>query len=152
MDRQVVKEVVTEDGHSIPSMDLGANLTSFAINFIMELFHPAMQNLPNAMEANAGCVQSDACIECLRKADSYSGKHSWRGAKCDASCYPDGAVADEAVKRLNELKDMNEPFFLAVGFKRPHLGWMAPQSYFDLYDVNNVSLAKHRMPPKTCLE
>ena len=109
---------------------------------------PAMQNLPNAREANAGCVQSDACIECLRKADSYSGKHSWRGAKCDASCYPDGAVADEAVKRLNELKDMSEPFFLAVGFKRPHLGWMAPQSYFDLYDVNNVSLAQHRMPPK----
>jgi len=53
---------------------------------------------------------------------------------------PDGATAAEAVKRLRDLKAKPEPFFLAVGFLKPHLPFVAPKKYWDLYDPNQIPL------------
>ncbi|PHX84715.1 MAG: iduronate sulfatase, partial [Opitutia bacterium] len=53
---------------------------------------------------------------------------------------PDGAAAAEAVKRLHELKSKGKPFFLAVGFAKPHLPFVAPKKYWDLYDPNTIPL------------
>ncbi|NND98223.1 MAG: sulfatase-like hydrolase/transferase [Pirellulaceae bacterium] len=50
----------------------------------------------------------------------------------------DGQVADTAVATLRRLATTDEPFFLAVGFIKPHSPYVAPQKYFDLYD--DVSL------------
>lgn len=55
--------------------------------------------------------------------------------------YSDGAMANYAVNQLKELKNASSPFFLAVGFKKPHLPFVAPKKYWDLYDRNKVSLA-----------
>lgn len=44
----------------------------------------------------------------------------------------DGRIANEAVAALGELQ--NRPFFLAVGFHKPHLPFSAPKRYWDLYD------------------
>lgn len=51
---------------------------------------------------------------------------------------PDGAAAAEAVKRLATLKAQGQPFFLAVGFAKPHLPFVAPKKYWDLYDPNAI--------------
>ena len=51
---------------------------------------------------------------------------------------PDGATAAEAVKRLHDLKAKGKPFFLAVGFLKPHLPFVAPKKYWDLYDPNQI--------------
>jgi iduronate 2-sulfatase len=48
------------------------------------------------------------------------------------AAYYDGRVADEAVRVLGELKQ--GPFFLAVGFWKPHSPFNAPKKYWDLYD------------------
>ncbi|MHC4879005.1 MAG: sulfatase-like hydrolase/transferase, partial [Planctomycetota bacterium] len=53
----------------------------------------------------------------------------------------DGKVADKAVATLQQLRDTDKPFFLAVGFIKPHSPYIAPKKYFDLYD--DVSLASH---------
>jgi iduronate 2-sulfatase len=53
---------------------------------------------------------------------------------------PDGATALEAVKRLHALKAKGEPFFLAVGFLKPHLPFVAPKKFWDLYDPNTIPL------------
>ena len=36
---------------------------------------------------------------------------------------------------------------MAVGLKRPHLGWFAPQSFYDLYPPETTDIATHRQPP-----
>ena len=51
---------------------------------------------------------------------------------------PDGFTAAEAVRRLHELKARREPFFLAVGFLKPHLPFVAPKKYWDLYDPTQI--------------
>jgi arylsulfatase A-like enzyme len=57
----------------------------------------------------------------------------------------DGQVADAAVKALRESKAREEPFFLAVGFIKPHSPFIAPKRYFDLY--RDVSLPSHTRFP-----
>ncbi len=50
----------------------------------------------------------------------------------------DGFTCQEAVKRLHNLKSGSEPFFLAVGFLKPHLPFVAPKKYWDLYDPATI--------------
>ena len=83
---------------------------------------------------------------------SKAGKPSHSGADCPDSCYPDGAVADEIVARLHKVAAARQagssaPFFLAAGFKRPHLGWFAPEKWFEQYPPNATAIAKHTTPP-----
>ncbi len=63
--------------------------------------------------------------------------------------YPDGLIADEAVRQLKRLKNGKKPWFLAVGFFKPHLPFTAPRQYWDLYDRKKIELAKYRERPKS---
>jgi iduronate 2-sulfatase len=62
--------------------------------------------------------------------------------------YKDGQVADLAVKTLRGLKNKAEPFFLAVGFAKPHLPFVSPKKYWDLYDAAKIPLAPNPYRPK----
>lgn len=55
--------------------------------------------------------------------------------------YDDGAIGAYAVKELKELAARDEPFFFAVGFKKPHLPFVAPKKYWDLFDRDTIDLA-----------
>lgn len=50
--------------------------------------------------------------------------------------YPDGKLALLAVDTLTRLKQQSQPFFLAVGFFKPHLPFNAPKRYWDLHDAS----------------
>jgi iduronate 2-sulfatase len=64
------------------------------------------------------------------------------------NAYTDGAIAELGVQTLRELKEREEPFFLAVGFLKPHLPFNAPKRYWDLYDPEAIRLADNPFPPK----
>ena len=59
----------------------------------------------------------------------------------DSTLY-DGQVADRAVASLKELRQKpDEPFFLAVGFIKPHSPYIAPKKYWDLYNPATIDIA-----------
>lgn len=75
-----------------------------------------------------------------------------RGAATESADVPDGAYADgqialEAVKRIEAAKGKDEPFFLAVGFLKPHLPFVAPQKYWDLHDPAALPMPLRITPP-----
>ena len=63
---------------------------------------------------------------------------------------PDTQSADYAVKTLsewNKAPEGDDKFFLAVGFHKPHLPFVCPQKYFDLYPESAINLPKNPDPP-----
>ena len=63
--------------------------------------------------------------------------------------YMDGKRAAEATRILEDLaSDQRQPFFLAVGFAKPHLPFVAPQKYWDLYERENFSMPPNQSIPE----
>ena len=62
--------------------------------------------------------------------------------------YIDTQVLEKSIQDLNKLKQIDKPFFLAVGFSKPHLPFNAPKKYWDLYDSTDIQLANNRYAPK----
>lgn len=62
--------------------------------------------------------------------------------------YFDGRIAALALEALGELSQREAPWFLAVGFWKPHADFNAPKSYWDLYDRSNIPLPVHPDPPE----
>lgn len=61
--------------------------------------------------------------------------------------YHDGALADMAVDAMRDAEERDKPFFLAVGFVKPHLPFVAPEKYWDLYDRDDIQLPDRNTPP-----
>ena len=62
-------------------------------------------------------------------------------APCDDEGLPDGLTAKLAVEKLRTLAAADEPFCLAVGFFKPHLPFVSPKKYWDLYDEREIGIS-----------
>jgi iduronate 2-sulfatase len=71
---------------------------------------------------------------------------AWEAPEVDDHETMDGRIAVRAMELLEEMRD--EPFFLAVGFHKPHLPFVAPKAYWDLYDGEAFAAAPSRSAPK----
>ena len=60
----------------------------------------------------------------------------------------DGAIARQASVALERLAKQDKPFFLAAGFIRPHLPFVVPRKYWDMYDAKKLKLADNPFLPK----
>ena len=82
-------------------------------------------------------------------ADQYEnrGGPPYEHAAVPDTAYPDGIVAARAVETLRQLSQRDQPFFLGVGFYKPHLPFNAPQRYWDLYDSTDVERSAFPDPP-----
>lgn len=67
---------------------------------------------------------------------------SWLADEGRDSEQTDGIAALEAVRLLERFKRDNQPFFLAVGFYRPHTPYVAPKEYFALYPRDRIDLPR----------
>lgn len=86
-----------------------------------------------ANQAQVSASSKAAPTECANVADN---------------AYADGMIADEAIARLQAAKAKpGEPWFLGVGFLKPHLPFCAPKKYWDLYDLEKFPMPSVRTPP-----
>jgi hypothetical protein len=69
---------------------------------------------------------------------------AFEGADVPDNTFQDGKVADLAVSTLRDLGTKPTPFFLAVGFTKPHLPFVSPKKYWDLYDPAKIQLSDQR--------
>jgi arylsulfatase A-like enzyme len=77
---------------------------------------------------------------------------AFESADVPDNTFQDGKVAEMAIAALGQMKQRNEPFFLAVGFVKPHLPFVAPKRYWDLYDPAKIQLAPNKFRPKNSPE
>jgi arylsulfatase A-like enzyme len=62
--------------------------------------------------------------------------------------YHDGKDALAAIEELGRLAQLDRPFFLALGFHKPHLPFNAPRRYWEMYDPETIPLAANPFEPE----
>ncbi|MBU3005373.1 sulfatase [Paraglaciecola arctica] len=108
-------------------------------------------DIENLSASHFSAPQPNWGLESNQKLLGKKGGHKnlppYESAPVEDDFYEDGKVAEAAVREIKQLTDNKTPFFLAVGFKKPHLPFRAPSKYWDLYDANQLELAKNRTLP-----
>ncbi len=90
----------------------------------------------------------------LPESKAPEGTKGWGGgapyecADAPEDTYFQYQLADAAIARLREIKKSDKPGFLAVGFTKPHLPFVAPKKYWDLYKREELKLAPNPFAPK----
>ena len=109
---------------------------------------------PRGQWIGRGYLSPETQALCRRLAEQAGGRPdrgpAFEAADVPDNAYFDGLLADRAVEELRRLKD--RPFFLAVGFIKPHLPFCAPRKYWDLYKRADMPLSDQKdwpdgMPP-----
>ena len=73
---------------------------------------------------------------------------AYEKADVEDHAYPDGFNTLLAIQSLRTLAKQEKPFFLALGFLKPHLNFTAPKKYWDMYDAEKIPMATHTERPK----
>lgn len=74
---------------------------------------------------------------------SFGGSLSWYASPKDDAFHTDGLMADDARWVLERCaKKQDRPFFLALGFFRPHTPYVSPKSYFDRYPAAQMPVVQ----------
>ncbi len=101
------------------------------------------------LPANRGPSREEARFEGRANPGKLPRGSATEMADVDDDTYDDGRIAAEAVRRLHAAAAApGKPFFLAVGFLKPHLPFVAPKRYWDLHDPASLPLPATRRPPE----
>ena len=100
------------------------------------------------LEKVGGKVTSDKGEEVEATGNVRMRAHATESANVPEEDYIDGNLEIMAIEALNRLapkalaadEKERQPFFLGVGFRKPHLPFCAPKKYWDLYDRSNIPL------------
>jgi len=115
-----------------------------------KVYHHAKDDSLAWDEIWSPAVKYDYATEEYReiRATTYRGM-PMENADVPDSAYRDGKLALKAIGDLRKLKDENKPFFLALGFYKPHLPFTAPKKYWDKYNRKDISLPANYLQPET---
>jgi iduronate 2-sulfatase len=96
---------------------------------------------PEALPYNNPCYGWGLqCYPCPKQANTTM---PW----CEHEALDDTLTVEHALMHLEAAALHKKPFFLGVGFHKPHLPWQAEKKYFDMYPLQNVTNAKSPHAP-----
>lgn len=104
--------------------------TFFRDDASFDFFYSAHSSSPDIGKQGAGRKLGDGTVNWAR----------WVAAEGGDLAQPDGMLAAEAVRVIEENHD--EPFFVSVGFHKPHDPFIAPKEYFERYPLRDIPLAE----------
>ncbi|WP_395744344.1 sulfatase-like hydrolase/transferase [Prosthecobacter sp.] len=95
--------------------------------------------------------ETDEKLKAIKKLPADKRPKLVRGPPYEAADEPDDVYSDaktaaKAIETLQRLKDMGKPFFLGVGFHKPHLPFTCPQKYWDMYPADTIRLPDNYKP------
>ena len=106
-------------------------------------------------EKDGGQIQSDfqdpisiARIENAERGEYGKKQPTFEYPDVDNYAYNDGKITKRAINKLKALKSKNKPFFMAIGYVSPHLPFIQPKKYWDMYDHDAIKLADNSFQPK----
>jgi arylsulfatase A-like enzyme len=106
-------------------------------------------------EKDGGQIQSDfqdpksiARVENAGTGEYGKKQPTFEYPDVDDYAYNDGKITKKAIDKLKILKRENKPFFMAIGYVSPHLPFIQPKKYWDMYDHNAIKLADNSFQPK----
>jgi iduronate 2-sulfatase len=94
-----------------------------------------------------GYVTPEA-IEKITLNTKYNRGPAYEFAPVNDTIYKDGLNTQNALKKMEELSKDNVPFFLSVGLSKPHLPFVAPKKYWDMYPSSTIKITEIRKRPK----
>lgn len=125
------------------------------VSFVEPDLRPAEYNTPELIDRDPESFYFDEELKrelaevrrqrLEKNPNAYAGGWAY-GRSTEASDAPDdafydGAQTQLALDTLKRLKKDEQPFFLALGYYRPHLPFVAPKKYWDLYDRDRIPAA-----------
>ena len=131
-------------------MDNGYETISYG-----KIYHHSDDFQQHWSEKDKGQIQSDfqdpKSIERVNNAEKgeYGNKNlTYEYPDVDDYAYNDGKITQNAIHKLKELKKDDQPFFMAVGYVSPHLPFIQPKKYWDMYDHDSIQLADNSYQPE----
>jgi iduronate 2-sulfatase len=86
-------------------------------------------------------VEAEGLIESITGKGGFGAQLSWYADPTGRDeDHTDGMVATESIKLMKKYVGEGQPFFLGVGFYKPHTPFVAPKKYFDLYDIDQIEV------------
>jgi arylsulfatase A-like enzyme len=163
--RETVPDVVTLPqhfkNHGYHTAALGKIFHVYAETGLGSEDDPASWSEPHWLPKNPvwgpqeNAIRERLIAEARAAGKEFKHSHEWpRGTAFDAPDVADEALRDgETALRAAEFirsraTQSDRPFFLAVGFYQPHLPFVAPKKYFDLYDPATLPLPANDTPPR----
>ena len=83
----------------------------------------------------------------VRYADGWNTGPAWEAADVHDTMYYDGAQNELTKKTLTRLAQNDKPFYMGLGYFRPHLPFAVPKKYWDMYERQNIPLARNPNVP-----
>ena len=131
-------------------MDNGYETISYG-----KIYHHSDDFQQHWSEKDKGQIQSDfqdpKSIERVNNAEKgeYGNKNlTYEYPDVDDYAYNDGKITQNAINKLKVLKEDDQPFFMAVGYVSPHLPFIQPKKYWDMYDHDSIQLADNSYQPE----
>ena len=114
-------------------------------------FYQKKKNLARIREIKSEAVEKNIQKSKINKYIRDRYKPPYEIGDVPDGAYVDGAIANKSLDLLDEL-DTSKPFFLAVGFKRPHLPFVAPRKYWELYNESEIEIAPYQKKSKNAVD